>query len=648
MSSFSIQEPKDIEFISNNSSTHPYQIPNNIDISGYYEVSGEPINDLFYPALTYNNAEKDVSSSFSWNNRDISPLIEGSINGIAYSPELGLFVMVTQQGINWRFASSSDGINWTNRNTSFSVILTNVNKFDISNCANAAPAPSTQLVCSDTSGLEIGTIIGAGSNSPAPTPTTFPFVTQILDASNFLTSIRFEIVGVTANQGTTLCTCTDTSGLFPGMGVSRTGGTLGTQSARFISSVPSSTKFVLQNTRGYVNATCFADRTYQGVVWCKDLSGVGMFVATASSVPQPGRMIFTSTDGINWIQRTTPSVITNGCGALCYSPELKRVIAAFEGGTNRGFIYSDDGINWNATITSPYVPYYSIAWSPQLRLFAAPLLGSASSTEGILISPDGINWTPRTSLFISGSYSSIVWSEQLGIFVSVIGTPPQVVISSNGVNWTTVSSPGITTSFRPTALAWSPQLRCFILAGNKDIWFSYNGRNWSRFTMTNAGNSNGFKAIVWSEEKGIFIVGGGTSSSVTTTDLVFTSTLRATPPTSYNIFDSSFSNISELGQWTFPIFGRGIPVTKTTSFTVAPAENWIICNGAGITVTLPDASKNLGEEITIKTIAASAVTSSPAIVQLDGTESTSLLAATAGKWKTLVSNGSKWVVLQAN
>jgi len=96
---------------------------------------------------------------------------------------------------------------------------------------------------------------------------------------------------------------------------------------------------------------------------------------------------------------------------------------------------------------------------------------------------------------------------------------------------------------------------------------------------------------------------------------------------------------------------RGAPVTKTSSFTLGSAENWIICNGSGIiTVTLPAASSWIGREVMIKTIAAFTVVSASSNVVPISTASagTAILAATAGKWATLVSNGTNWVVMNAN
>ena len=97
-------------------------------------------------------------------------------------------------------------------------------------------------------------------------------------------------------------------------------------------------------------------------------------------------------------------------------------------------------------------------------------------------------------------------------------------------------------------------------------------------------------------------------------------------------------------------FGRGSPIVKTTSFTLADTENWITCNGTGtITVTLPTASAYPGREVMIKTVAAFTVVSASSNVEPinTGTPGTAILAATAGKWATLVSNGTTWVTVQA-
>lgn len=90
------------------------------------------------------------------------------------------------------------------------------------------------------------------------------------------------------------------------------------------------------------------------------------------------------------------------------------------------------------------------------------------------------------------------------------------------------------------------------------------------------------------------------------------------------------------------------PVTKTGNFSVGDTENFIVCNGAGsITVTLPAAASYTGRVIVIKTIAAQTVVSNASNVLPIGsaTPGTAILAASAGAWAMLVSNGTNWVIM---
>ena len=94
------------------------------------------------------------------------------------------------------------------------------------------------------------------------------------------------------------------------------------------------------------------------------------------------------------------------------------------------------------------------------------------------------------------------------------------------------------------------------------------------------------------------------------------------------------------------------PAIKTANFTVGSSEYWLINNktGSSCVVTLPAASANVGRQIVIKTLQAQTVVSASSnVVPLTSTTAgTAILAATAGKWATLVSDGSNWVIMQAN
>lgn len=98
-------------------------------------------------------------------------------------------------------------------------------------------------------------------------------------------------------------------------------------------------------------------------------------------------------------------------------------------------------------------------------------------------------------------------------------------------------------------------------------------------------------------------------------------------------------------------FGRGAPVTKTGNFTWATTENWIIVNNSGgsTTVTLPTASSFSGRELMVHTTQAQTVVSASSnVVPLTGgAAGTAILAATAGKWAQLVSDGTNWIITQA-
>ncbi|WP_292577792.1 collagen-like protein [Mesorhizobium sp.] len=94
-----------------------------------------------------------------------------------------------------------------------------------------------------------------------------------------------------------------------------------------------------------------------------------------------------------------------------------------------------------------------------------------------------------------------------------------------------------------------------------------------------------------------------------------------------------------------------LPATKTADFTVGLTENNIVCNkGSTLTVTLPSAATFPRRRITLKTVQAfTVVSASSNVVPLTGTAAgTAILAATAGKWVDLISDGANWVAMRGN
>ena len=113
---------------------------------------------------------------------------------------------------------------------------------------------------------------------------------------------------------------------------------------------------------------------------------------------------------------------------------------------------------------------------------------------------------------------------------------------------------------------------------------------------------------------------------------------------------TSYTDEREIGRMTGLGTGLVAPVTKTTAFTLGANENEVICNGsASITATLPAASSWIGRRFRIKTIAAyTVISASSNVVPLaGGAAGTAILAATAGKWAELVSDGTNWIIMAA-
>jgi len=93
--------------------------------------------------------------------------------------------------------------------------------------------------------------------------------------------------------------------------------------------------------------------------------------------------------------------------------------------------------------------------------------------------------------------------------------------------------------------------------------------------------------------------------------------------------------------------GITAPVTKTADFTVADGESYLINNktGSTCTATLPTASSWSGRALTFTNYQAQTLVSasSNVVPRAGGAAATAILAATAGVWTTLVSDGTNWL-----
>lgn len=105
-------------------------------------------------------------------------------------------------------------------------------------------------------------------------------------------------------------------------------------------------------------------------------------------------------------------------------------------------------------------------------------------------------------------------------------------------------------------------------------------------------------------------------------------------------------------EWTsVKAFAASTPVTvNAATYTVPITAHSLIFTTTNCTVTLPSASTFAGRILVLKNITANSVISAASnVVPLaSATAGTAILAATAGKFAYLQSNGTNWVVMMAN
>lgn len=199
--------------------------------------------------------------------------------------------------------------------------------------------------------------------------------------------------------------------------------------------------------------------------------------------------------GIEWTSRT--SAAANAWRSVAWSPELNLFAAVAFNGTNR-VMTSPDGINWTSQ-SSPAQGWQAVVWAPSLGLFVA--VHSGGGTSGAMTSPDGINWTSRTTP--DNTWQYVTWSPDLNLFAATANafTGAGIITSPDGINWTARTTPG----FAWHAVAWSPALGLFAAVATNDdgngVMTSPDGINWTSRTSAAA---NSWDAICWSPELHLF------------------------------------------------------------------------------------------------------------------------------------------------
>ena len=342
---------------------------------------------------------------------------------------------------------------------------------------------------------------------------------------------------ISNSQWNDVCWCPELR-LFVAVGVKNTGSSAVITSNDGITWTPAT-----------ITDTSITSTQWQTICWSPQLR---LFVAGGA---YSGLKLMYSTNGTTWNPLPDSGVGTNILH-MCWSPELSLFVAITIGGPR--VATSSDGYNWTERyLSSPLINsnWDAVCWSPELRLFVAV----AYNEIKVMISRNGIDWT-RVDIDASvfgGQWTSITWSSQLGIFVAVSkatgGTSARVMTSRDAITWVLSSDiPESATTFW-TSVCWSPELRIFIGTlyyawdGSYRILTSVNGINWKFIPVGTPTISDVVRKVKWSPELGVFIALGDGAGS----NQINISSLKGRPPTSYNLFDSSFNSIDETGKWTF-------------------------------------------------------------------------------------------------
>lgn len=297
-----------------------------------------------------------------------------------------------------------------------------------------------------------------------------------------------------------------------------------------------------------------------GVTWTQRGSGIftaqvndvkwngTMFVAVGSGT----NTIAYSYDGVNWIGLgATYLTFTVSGNGVVWAAELGLWVASGDG-TNQ-ILTSPDGINWTPRSgTGPFQQVSDLAWSPSKNLWVATGVG----THALATSTDAITWTPRTglSLFSTRGYA-VMWSSVHNLFIAggqgtntiltspdgitwtartspmtttvqgfgfngsryvAVGSGTNVFATSDdGITWTGQGSSGITTSGQ--SVAWSPSLSLWVATGSGTNAFatSPDGVTWTGYTGTGIFSTSGY-GIHWNTTLSQFVAGGQGTNTLAT------------------------------------------------------------------------------------------------------------------------------------
>lgn len=190
---------------------------------------------------------------------------------------------------------------------------------------------------------------------------------------------------------------------------------------------------------------------------------------------------------------------------------------------------------------------------------------------------------------------------------------------------------------------------------NTFIGYNAGSRNGVSFGNYNVGIGNSAGSSLPTNIVGTAVIGAGNSTeeSAATDGAVIITNGLGTPLFSA-VYDgsSTYSKLTVYGDWVkVNGFGAKAPTTVTAStYTVLADAYSLIFATLNCTVTLPSASANTGRVLILKNRTANSVVSASSNVVpiASATAGTAILAATAGKFAYLQSDGTNWITMMSN
>lgn len=296
----------------------------------------------------------------------------------------------------------------------------------------------------------------------------------------------------------------------------------------------------------------------------------------------------------------------------------------------------------SGTAQNAYATALTIA-GDRTATFAAGIVSNVNSfsTTSNTIS----NGTIGVNLFSSSVY--IQSSTTTGIGFTVSGTAGNILVSSSGSYGFTTTTPGSTgadvlllrDAANTLALRNGTSAQEFRVystytsaAVNSYVTIAMNSGNCYFGTYSNGGSAG---ALIFSTNNGTRWQINSNGHFVNDTDNTYDLGGAATNGRVRTIYSGGG-------------YSAASPAIKTGNYSQATADYSLIFNGTGsITLTLLAASTYPGKVLYVKTIAAQTVVSASSNVKpIDSdTAGTAILAATAGKWAMLQSDGTNWIIM---